>query len=68
MRRELGYAEGDRIYVYSGSLVSYQRFDETAFLFQGWRAVDPRAHLLCLPRTRMPHEGGSPTSIQMPSA
>lgn len=48
MRRELGYAEGDRIYVYSGSLVSYQRFDETAFLFQGWRAVDPRARLLVL--------------------
>ena len=44
----IGYAEGDRIYVYSGSLVSYQRFDETAFLFQGWRAVDPRAHLLVL--------------------
>jgi glycosyltransferase involved in cell wall biosynthesis len=48
MRRELGYRDGDRVYVYSGSLVSYQCFDEMASLFQAWSAADPQARLLVL--------------------
>jgi hypothetical protein len=48
MRQELGYREDDCVYVYSGSLVSYQCFDEMAALFASWRAADPQARLLVL--------------------
>lgn len=48
VRRELGYGDDDRVYVYSGSLVGYQCFNEMASLFRILRAADPRARLLVL--------------------
>jgi len=48
IRQDLGYGDDDRVYVYSGSLVSYQCFEEMAALFGAWRAADPRARLLVL--------------------
>mgnify|MGYP003626841719 CR=1 FL=1 len=48
MRATLGYAEGQTVHVYSGSLAPYQCFDETVALFRSVRDADPAARLLVL--------------------
>jgi glycosyltransferase involved in cell wall biosynthesis len=48
VRGELAIAEDDPVYVYSGSLVAYQRFDETLAIFRAALAAQPKARLIVL--------------------
>jgi hypothetical protein len=45
-RDDLGFGPADRVYIFSGSLAAYQRFEESLALFAAIRAQDARARLL----------------------
>ncbi len=47
-RQSLGYSDAERVFVYSGSLAAYQRFDETVALFQRIHRLDASTRLLVL--------------------
>ena len=47
-RRQLGYKDEDIVFVYSGSLVSYQLFDEMVALMTAAQKTEPRIKLLVL--------------------
>jgi hypothetical protein len=48
VRGELAFSSDDPVYVYSGSLVAYQRFDETLALFRAALAAQRKARLIVL--------------------
>lgn len=48
VRQELGIAADEVVYVYSGSLVAYQRFDETVATFRAALASGQKARLIVL--------------------
>lgn len=48
MRAHLGYDDANHVFVYSGSLASYQGFDEAVNTFARWHAEAPEARLLVL--------------------
>jgi hypothetical protein len=48
VRTELGIADNESVYVYSGSLVAYQRFDETVATFRAALAAGQKARLVVL--------------------
>jgi len=48
MRAQLGLDEGEPVYAYSGSLASYQRFDEVVDTFEATLRHQPLARLLIL--------------------
>jgi hypothetical protein len=45
-RSDLGFGPEARVYIFSGSLADYQRFEESVALFAAIRAQDARARLL----------------------
>lgn len=47
-RTRLGYADGDTVYIYSGSLSAYQCFGDTVAQFAVAYQADPRSRLLVL--------------------
>jgi hypothetical protein len=48
IRADLGIAPEEAVYIYSGSLVAYQRFDETVATFRAVLASGQRARLIVL--------------------
>jgi hypothetical protein len=48
VRADLGIAPDEAVYIYSGSLVTYQRFDETVALFRAAIDAGQRARLIVL--------------------
>jgi hypothetical protein len=48
VRADLGIADNESVYVYSGSLVAYQRFDETVATFRAALAAGQKAQLVVL--------------------
>lgn len=48
MRRDLGYAEDEQVFVYSGSLANYQCFPESIALFRKAHRANPKTRLLAL--------------------
>jgi glycosyltransferase involved in cell wall biosynthesis len=48
VRKRLGYKNGERVFVFSGSLVGYQCFEEMVVLFEALQRTDLHARLLVL--------------------
>ena len=70
-RAELGYVPGDLIFIYSGGLQPYQRFEDTIDAFRSFRERDARARLLIVTpdkQTALARIKGAAGDVQLLSA
>lgn len=69
MRQQLGYAETDRVLIYSGGLAAYQRVPDMLELFRALRAADATMKLLLVTpdteRMRQMCSGIAPADVQL---